>query len=55
MKTLIFIHGGESFSTELEYLEWIQTVAVEWNIEPFALGEEKKKWKNSIAEKFVGN
>lgn len=51
MKTLIFIHGGESFTNHTEYLHWIQTTAVEWNMKPFEVIEEKKRWKLEIAKK----
>lgn len=50
MKTLIFIHGGESFTTQEEYLTWIQTTAVDWNSSPFEIKEEKKRWKMEIAK-----
>jgi len=50
MKTIIFIHGGESFSDHNEYLHWITTTSVEWNLEPFVVKSEKKKWKIEIAK-----
>ncbi len=49
MKTYIFIHGGESFQTHEEYLKWIETTAVEWNLDPYTIKTEKKKWKTEIA------
>lgn len=55
MKTYIFIHGGESFQTHEEYLKWIETTAVEWNLDPFAIKTEKKKWKTEIAIKLTLN
>jgi predicted alpha/beta hydrolase family esterase len=51
MKTIIFVHGGESFTTETEYYNWITTTWIEWNLEPFVHNEEKKKWKTEIAKK----
>jgi uncharacterized protein len=53
MNTYIFIHGGESFSSHEEYMNWMSTTAVEWNIEPYAIREEKKKWKTELAKKLV--
>lgn len=53
MNTYIFIHGGESFTTESEYHDWIKTIAVEWSIEPFSLWEEKKKWKYELAKRLI--
>lgn len=50
MKTIIFIHGGESFTTHEEYIHWIQTTAVLWNSEPFEIAETKKRWKLEIAK-----
>ncbi|NRH21051.1 hypothetical protein HOO68_03335 [Candidatus Gracilibacteria bacterium] len=55
MKTYIFIHGGESFQTHEEYLKWIETTAVEWNLDPFAIKTEKKKWKTEIANMLTLN
>ncbi len=51
MRTLIFIHGGESFRTHEEYLNWIETQAVEWNLSPFEIHEEKKRWKLEISRR----
>lgn len=55
MKTYIFIHGGESFQTHEDYLKWIETTAVAWNIDPFVTKTEKKKWKSEIANKLTLN
>jgi len=49
MKTYIFIHGGETFQSYEEYLKWIETTAVEWNLDPYTIKTEKKKWKTEIA------
>ena len=54
MNTYIFIDGGESCSSHEEYMNWMSTTAVEWNIEPYAIREEKKKWKTELAKKLVG-
>jgi hypothetical protein len=53
MNTYIFIHGGESFFSHEEYMSWISTTGVEWNIEPYIIREEKKKWKIELAKKLV--
>lgn len=53
MNTYIFIHGGESFSSREEYKKWITSTLVEWNREPYAIREEKKKWKIELAEKLL--
>jgi uncharacterized protein len=53
MNTYIFIHGGESFPTNEQYIHWISTTAVEWNIESYTIREEKKKWKTELAKKLV--
>ena len=50
MKTLIFIHGGESFSTKEEYLDWIEDTYPEWMLDAWAPKEEKMDWKMEIAE-----
>lgn len=50
MNTYICIHGGESFKTEREYLEWLTTTGVAWNIDPYVEKEYKKKWKEDIAQ-----
>ncbi len=50
MKTIIFVHGGESFASEQEYLSWIVSTWVDWNLEPYSEKEEKKKWKIEIAK-----
>lgn len=53
MKTIIFIHGGESFGTHKEYIDWIQTTAVLWNTTPFEITETKKRWKLEIAQQIT--
>jgi predicted alpha/beta hydrolase family esterase len=50
MCTYIFIHGGESFKTEKEYIDWLTTTGVKWNIDPYTERENKKKWKQDIAQ-----
>ncbi|MDD2693730.1 MAG: hypothetical protein PHY14_02260 [Candidatus Gracilibacteria bacterium] len=55
MKTLIFIHGGESFSTHAEYLDWIENTYPEWMLDAWAPQEEKSDWKVKIAEQSVMN
>lgn len=51
MNTYIFIHGGEAFSSESEYQNFIQSTLVEWSMEPFSAKEDKKKWKTELAKK----
>ena len=55
MNTYIFIHGGESFSHEKEYEEFISETLVEWNLEAFAEKETKKKWKTELAKKLTSS
>jgi hypothetical protein len=50
MNTYIFIHGGESFKTHEEYIEWLTTTGVAWNIDPYIEKERNKKWKEEIAQ-----
>ncbi len=53
MKTYIFIDGGESFVTQEQYINWISTTAVEWNLAPIATEEKKKRWKSELAKKLI--
>jgi hypothetical protein len=53
MNTYIFIDGGESFVTHDQYLNWISTTAVEWNLAPVTLTDKKKKWKSELASKLI--
>lgn len=55
MKTLIFIHGGESFPTQGEYLDWIKNTYPEWMMEAWIPREEKIDWKFRIAEQATRN
>ena len=52
-KTLIFVHGGESFEWYDEYLNWIETTAISWNMKPFLIYDDWKKWKIELAKKFT--
>ena len=45
-KQLIFIHGGEAFNNETEYLNWLKTYQVE---KPD--GAPPKKWRSELFEK----
>jgi hypothetical protein len=50
MNTYIFIHGGESFKTDRDYIEWLTTTGVEWNHDPYTEWENKRKWREDIAQ-----
>ncbi|MBP9779880.1 hypothetical protein KBD33_04655 [Candidatus Gracilibacteria bacterium] len=51
MKTLIFIHGGMSFTSQEEYLSWLQSDYTSWCTEKWTPG--KKKWKTEAARKWT--
>lgn len=53
MNTYIFIPGGEVFSDESEYRDFIGSTLVDWNLEQFSVREEKKKWKIELAKKLT--
>jgi phage pi2 protein 07 len=53
MNTYIFIPGGESFLDQSEYQEFITSTLVEWNLQPFMVKEEQKKWKSELAKKLT--
>ncbi len=57
MKTLIFVHGGESFNTDTEYERFLRTVYSDWQSKSWSPSEEKSSWKDVIAKKwyFQGN
>lgn len=52
MKTLIFIHGGESFKTNEEYGRFLYDVYIDWQSEPWSPPEEKIVWRDVIAKKW---
>lgn len=52
MKTLIFIHGGESFKTHEEYERFLYDVYIDWQSEPWSPPEEKIVWRDVIAKKW---
>jgi hypothetical protein len=48
MKTLIYIHGGESFATEESYLKFMKEFYIPMNIEPWKT-DFREKWRDGIA------
>ncbi len=54
MKTLIFIHGWESFETQEKYLRFLEDTYVDWQSEPWT-PEEKTSWSKEIAKKWHAN
>ena len=54
MKTLIFIHGGESFTHDAEYERFLRETYVSWQSEPWN-PESKSNWVQEIAKKWHGN
>ncbi len=51
MKTLIFIHGGESFKKEEDYKKFLTDTYVDWQSEPWT-PELKSSWTQEIAKKW---
>lgn len=51
MKTLIFIHGGESFRTDIEYQKFLQDTYVKWQSVPWS-PEVKTSWKYEVAKQW---
>ncbi len=54
MKTLIFIHGGESFTNENDYRDFLKNSYVNWQSELWT-PEEKMAWVKEIAKKWHAN
>jgi hypothetical protein len=50
MHTYIFIPGGESFSYQSDYMHFITSTLIDWNLETFSEKKEKKKWKIELAK-----
>ena len=50
MKTLIFVHGGNSYSSQETYLHWLKNDYPKWLAEEWKPSE--KKWKPTLAERF---
>jgi hypothetical protein len=53
MKTLIFIHGGESFTNDMDYQKFLQETYVLWQSELWT-PEIKTSWVQEIAKKWHG-
>ncbi len=53
MNTYVFIPGGETFSLESEYRQFITSTLVDWNIEPVSILDARKKWKIELAKKLT--
>ncbi len=56
MKTLIFIHGGESFTDESAYQAFLRVTYIVWQSEIWT-PEMKTSWTQEIAKKWytLGN
>ena len=52
MKTLIFIHGGESFHTHESYIQWLKEEYGEYIRDPWQKKIDEWNWKEHIAESF---
>ncbi len=51
MKTIIFIHGGESFETHEEFQRFLEDTYIDWQSEHWT-PEEKTTWVKEIAKKW---
>lgn len=51
MKVLIYIGGGESFSTREAYLEWLRSTYITWVTLPWQ--SSKKRWKHALADQWI--
>lgn len=54
MKTLIFIHGGESFADEQDYQKFLKEIYIQWQSEVWT-PEVKSNWVQEIAKKWYAN
>ena len=46
MRTWLYIHGGDSFKSKADFIEYLQTVPLR---EPFGLGERPRRWTDTLA------
>ena len=51
MKTLIFIHGGESFTNDIDYQAFLRERYITWQSEAWT-PESKSNWVQEIAKKW---
>ena len=54
MKTLIYIHGGDSFATEESYLKFMKEFYIPMNLEPWK-SDSKTKWRDVLSKKWIEN
>lgn len=52
MKTLIFIHGGESFTEESQYLDFLRNIYAQYYISPWE-DREKNDYRTYISRKWI--
>jgi hypothetical protein len=52
MKTLIYIHGGDSFSDDTSYLQFMKEFYIPKNATPWK-ADFTEKWREALAKKWI--